>query len=71
MNVHLVGSSSKMEQDYPFLKAIVDATNGTRSNLIRNWVEAANHRIIDKKLPYSDEEWDSIMSENSAALEKS
>src|SRR6478672_4064169 len=68
MLLHLVGSSGDMQQDYPFLKAIIDAVQDCGSDLVRNWVDAANHRMIDRGTPYADAEWEAIMDENMAAL---
>lgn len=70
MIIHLTGSATNIEQDYPFLKRIIKTIHENDSVLARDWIEVAYNRKVTQKLKDSDVDWRSVATETMDAVNR-
>lgn len=69
MRIHLTGSSSHLDADLTYLRAIVKAVHEAGGSIVHNWVEMAYYRSKSKN-GYDNSEWSDIVSNNIDAISR-
>jgi len=69
MIIHLLASAQHLQEDLPFLKAITEVVYDNDSLLARDWVGAAEVRVIKNgRRDDAKTDWESVHQENCAAI---
>lgn len=67
--VHVTGSARKLDQDLPFLQAIMETVYSSHAMVFRDWLGAASKRTNHDL--NEDTDWEAILKDNLESIKKS